>query len=604
MKDSLYSAIGHAAPCLEKHLDFDAFLLSTLVPEVQISQRGYNIIRRRIAILLGQWMPIKPGELDRPAVYQIFQYLLNKDDPLNDQVVRVTAGRQLKNVLDPFEFTAEGFLPYSSPILQSLMSLMQEAELIETKMALLETVRMAVVKMEDHVSFPTVCRKIVLILTYLFIDRSVCGSNRFSPPAFVGTIGRTAFDETSNTDANNGVDPFDEAKIYQIPFLDFAPYTEICRARIGKNAVFIDLKNAWTDIQQETLVYLLEESLELWSAILMQTPAPAPTPLLALFPSLFPIFDLGTECTRQALEIAESYVILAPQEFMDDNIRFRLLAFLEPLVGPNVRSSIGLVPNVAEKLIRVGESIDNGSEQVYTAIAKSFIDSSFLQSLLAGLYDAHQAHLTTGPHRKAPAVYGVTETDYFSVLARLALASPRTFFSAVTSATGSSSDVEPMTWILNEWFSHFDNIGDINRKKLHALGLTKLLSVNGVSAPPPQFLLEHLQSYLNIWTALITELAEGTEDDPVRQGDYLIYWADEPADPNELKWQETEPPQSTRERMWNITDPVRKLNIRHFVTEHLRGVVNSCGGIDSFKENWLVNVDQDVVNGFGQLGVF
>ena len=153
MKDSLYSAIGHAAPCLEKHLDFNAFLLSTLVPEVQISQPGYNIIRRRIAILLGQWMPVKPSELDRPAVYQIFQYLLNKNDPLNDQVVRVTAGRQLKNVLDPFEFTAEDFLPYSTPILQSLMSLMQEVELVETKMALLETVRMAVVKMEDHVSF-------------------------------------------------------------------------------------------------------------------------------------------------------------------------------------------------------------------------------------------------------------------------------------------------------------------------------------------------------------------------------------------------------------------------------------------------------------------
>lgn len=336
----------------------------------------------------------------------------------------------------------------------------------------------------------------------------------------------------------------------------------------------------------------------------MQTPSPASAQLLALFPCLFPIFDMDTECTRQALEITESYIILAPQEFTNDNIRFRLLTCLEPLVGPNIRSSIGLVPNLAEKLIRVGESIEDGSEQVYTAIGKSFIDSSFLQSLLAGLYDAHQAHLTTGPHRKAPAVYGVTETDYFSVLARLALANPRIFLSAVTSATGSASEVEPMSWILAEWFSHFDNVGDVNRKKLHALGLTKLLSVNGTSAPPPQFLLEHLQSYLNIWTALITELAEGTEEDPAKQGDYLIYSADEPTDPNQLKWHDTEPPQSTRERLWSISDPVRKLNIRHFVTEHLSGVVSACGGADAFRDNWLVNVDQDIVNGFAQLGVF
>lgn len=151
LKDSIYSAIGLAAPCLEKQVDFNSFLLSTLIPEVQIQQSGYNILRRRIAILLGQWYPIKPQELDGQAVCQVFQHLLNKADPVNDQVVRVTAGRQLKNILDTLEFTAEGFLPYIRPILTSLVELIEEMSLIETKMSLLETVRVVVVKMEDHV---------------------------------------------------------------------------------------------------------------------------------------------------------------------------------------------------------------------------------------------------------------------------------------------------------------------------------------------------------------------------------------------------------------------------------------------------------------------
>lgn len=153
MKDSLYSAIGLAAACLEKHLDFNSFLVSTLVPEVQVQGTGYNILRRRISVLLGQWVPIKPTELDKGAVYGIFQHLLNKEDATNDQVVRVTAGRQLRPVLDPYEFSAEQFMPYSTPILHSLMQLIQECTLSETKMALLETVRVAVVKMEDHVGF-------------------------------------------------------------------------------------------------------------------------------------------------------------------------------------------------------------------------------------------------------------------------------------------------------------------------------------------------------------------------------------------------------------------------------------------------------------------
>jgi hypothetical protein len=119
---------------------------------VQIEDQEYKVLRRRTAILLGQWVPVKPESLNRPAIYQIFQHLLNQSDPLNDLVVRITAGRQLRNVLDPFEFRAAEFMPHATPILQSLLSLIREVELSETKMGLLETVRIAVIKMEDHVS--------------------------------------------------------------------------------------------------------------------------------------------------------------------------------------------------------------------------------------------------------------------------------------------------------------------------------------------------------------------------------------------------------------------------------------------------------------------
>lgn len=157
LKESLYSAIGLAVATLEQHLDFNAFLESTLVAEVQIEEQGYKLLRRRIAVVLGQWAPVKPGELNNNAIYQIFQHLLNKEDGLNDLVVRITAGRQLRNVLDPYEFSPAEFMPYAPSILQNLMSLIQEAELPDTKMGLLETVRVAVIKMEDHVGVPSRC---------------------------------------------------------------------------------------------------------------------------------------------------------------------------------------------------------------------------------------------------------------------------------------------------------------------------------------------------------------------------------------------------------------------------------------------------------------
>ncbi len=117
---------------------------------MQIQEVGYNILRRRIGIILGQWLPVKTG-LNRPLVYQIFIHLLDQQDPLNDRVVRITAGRQFKNVVDPFEFDAEQFMPYAPEILGRLMALIEEVELSDTKLALLNTVSVVVVRMEHHV---------------------------------------------------------------------------------------------------------------------------------------------------------------------------------------------------------------------------------------------------------------------------------------------------------------------------------------------------------------------------------------------------------------------------------------------------------------------
>ena len=149
LKDSIYAAVGIAAPVLEHHLDFGAFLNSTLVPEMQIQQPGYNILRRRIAIIIGQWMPVK--NFNGPLVYQTFQYLLDKNDSLNDVVVRVTAGRQLKNVIDPWPLEIEHFTPYMEAIFSGLMGLIQEVDLPETKIALLNTLSTIVMRMEHHV---------------------------------------------------------------------------------------------------------------------------------------------------------------------------------------------------------------------------------------------------------------------------------------------------------------------------------------------------------------------------------------------------------------------------------------------------------------------
>ena len=338
----------------------------------------------------------------------------------------------------------------------------------------------------------------------------------------------------------------------------------------------------------------------------MQTPSPASPEIISLLPSILPILEEGTDATPQGLQIVESYILLAPQAVLSDELRLPILNSLQTLLQYTTKQRTGVVPRLVDMMIRGAETIDGGSEASYSAISQSLLESSFLQSLLEGLYTAHEASQTTGPNRKTTYVAGVVETDYYSVLARLALANPKIFASAVATAT-SSAEEQTLTWLLAEWFSHYDNIGSVNQKKLHALALTQLLALQAPSSdtsgatPPPPYILNHLQSYLTIWTDIITELAEGGTDP---NADYLVCWnapaGSATAQPEE---QENEDPETRRRREWDNADAIHRFPMRDFVRHRLQELIVACGGAQRFQEEWLLNVDAEVVAAFGALGL-
>ncbi|KAJ5309675.1 uncharacterized protein N7443_002136 [Penicillium atrosanguineum] len=573
LKDSLYSAIGLAAASLEQHLNFNDFLQGTMVTEVQIQDQQYRLLRRRIALVLGQWVPVKYGELNTDAIFQIFQHLLNKDDPLNDLVVRITAGRQLSQVLDPYEFQAAHFMPFAQSILGNLMSLVQEVEMPETKMGLLETVRVAVVKMEHHIAPFT--DQILSLLPPLWEES---GDEHLMKQAIL-----TLLSSLINS---------------------------LKQESVRYHSLILPLIQSSVHPESETLVYLLDEALDLWTAIIQQSPTPS-SDILALLPSVFPILQSGTDSAPQALQIVESYILLAPQDVFKDEYRTPLLLALQELLSHTTRQRIGVVPRLVEMLIRSGEAINGGSEETYNAISQSLIQSSFLRSILEGLHSAYEASETTGPNRKTSNVIGVVETEYYSVVARLALASPTIFASAIATAVQGDNIQSPykdLPWLLKEWFEHYDNISSVNQKKLHVLALTQLLALKqnppNPTAPdlPADFLRQFLQSYLTVWTDLILELAEGGQD---TNADYLVFWGAPsgsatavPEAPDEV-----EPPENHRRRDWESSDIIHRFPIRDFVRDRLQQLIVACGGPETFQAEWLANVDADVVSAFGALGL-
>ncbi|TKA74604.1 hypothetical protein B0A55_05436 [Friedmanniomyces simplex] len=568
-KDSVYTAIGLAAPVVFEQLDFDAFIRDVLVAEVQKQKPGFNILRRRVAILLGQWISIRITE--RQLVYQIFQFLLSTTDPLNDQVVRVTAGRQLSKVVDDWNTKSDDLEPYIDSILAQLMALINEVELTETKMALLNTISVIVERMEHRIS--PFAERIVGMLPQLW---EASGEEHLMKQAILTILARLV-------NAMKG---------------ESVPLHGMVLPIIGGAVV----------PGSDTEVYLLEDAMDLWASIIVQMPQPSQE-ALELVPLLFPIYEFGSEQLRKALEITESYLLLAPEHMLSDNIRQPLFSALSTLFAAlkSKPEANGMVCNIVELAIRQSHKL--GGTAAVDQTASDLVQVGFLGKLLEGLRGSWTAHCTTGPLAMHSPVDGIVETDYFAILARLIMGSLEGFSSAVQAAapqvpssqTGRSRNPldDTMGWLLEEWFSHFENIGDPGRRKLMALALTKLLDLN------QRVILLSLQSLMTVWTDVITELRDDTQEttsstmDHSKEGDSLVYSSSstlQPPDPHEA-------PEDARRRGSTYIDEVHTVSLPAFVKETLERAVAVSGGEEAFRREWVGNVDRDVWGAFMGLGI-
>ncbi|KAI1609016.1 armadillo-type protein [Exophiala viscosa] len=561
LKDSLYSAVGIAAACLEDVLDFNTFLRTTLVPEVQMLQPNYNLLRRRTAILLGQWVPIKPEAIDRVAVYQIFTHLLASGEELNDHVVRVTAGRQLRLVLEPFEFNFAEFQPYASHLLKSLMSLISETELSETKMALLETVRVAVTKLEGHIE--PYAPDIMSMLQPLWIDS---GEEHLMKQAILTMV--------------------------------TAIVTSLGQKSLSYHVAILPIIRDSVQPDSEAIVYLLEEALDLWTAIIQQTPSDQASPeLLTLSHSLLPLLDIGSELLRQIFEIVESYIMLSPTTILEPKFLTPLLGSMKELLSMLSSSrtrDASLAPHVLENLvatIAVGGHLD--PQQGFTHLLGSMVNTGYLASLLALLKQAYDYHQDPRVNRRPPDLIGPGETTLFTLLARIALLSPDQFVQAVIATNVNSAPTpSPMHWLVTEWLQSIDGIGDVLRKKLQVLALTSLLTTT--TSPCPDLMLDNLQSLLTTWTDVVLELGQDASDES--KGDYL--WHNTPG--NMPEWPDATP-EDGRKRVVSNGDPIYTVNIREFIASTLRLTMESAGGPAAFEHEWLTRVDSVVLKAFVDL---
>lgn len=248
-----------------------------MLEELKFKSHKFRIIRKRIIWLIGQWTGVKFSKSLRPEVYRACLDLLH---PSEDLVVRLTASKTLKNMMDDFEFDAEQFLEFLEPAIALLFTLLKEVNECDTKMTVLYVMSFIIEKMSMSIKL-----EVENLVQYLPLLWEESREHDMLRCAIISTLLQII------------------KALYEIP----SPEPIV--------AFIYQIIEMSTNINEPSHVYLLEEGLELWLIVVQYTKTMSHD-LLRLCDNLLPLIEQCHNNLRTCLAITETYVFLCPDVFL------------------------------------------------------------------------------------------------------------------------------------------------------------------------------------------------------------------------------------------------------------------------------------------------
>ncbi|KAI1137134.1 ARM repeat-containing protein [Hypoxylon sp. FL0543] len=547
-REAVYTAMGLAAPMVNEQFDFETVLKTIIVNDAQRTGPLCQVLRRRIAILLSQWVPVKASKESRPLIYEIFRHFLNPNDPSNDIVVRITTARLFKVVFDEFGFEGEMFTPFASDVLTQLINLLPEVEVDEAKLAILESTRMLIQRMETHVS--------------QFGDMIMDAI-----PAIWQSAGELGF-------------MMKQSVLAIIQSLVMSMRTESQRYQ----PMILPLIAEASQENTELYIYLIEEALDLWSNVLHQSQPPLSPELLSLADTVLRLLRNPGDHTFTLTSILGCYVILAPEQMLEDLYRAPTLIALWSSIESKNRELVNVTARYIDAFIRLAHEL--GGQDGLRIVVGDMMTTGIIPTMLENIHDHFEARQTTGPKKREARVKTPTLIEYFTILSRIAVIDP-TMFIEMLATRGPLGEI--WGWLSSEWFATFDSMADHTTQKLNLLALTRFLEL---TQPMEDLVLQKIQDYFSMWTMVMLQIIGDSSPDV---GVDLLVFSTEP-EPTE--W---DTPKDVRERSLFSTDPVKRVQSLQFVKERIDSLVSRVGGPQSFQEKWGVNVDKEILSGFEAL---
>nr|CAD7396049.1 unnamed protein product [Timema cristinae] len=493
-KDAVYNAVGLAAFDFYDEVNFDQWFSTTLGEELRIKEGNYRVIRRRVAWLIGQWTGVKLSQELRPALYSSMLPLLEQGE---DIAVRLTASSTLKLAVDDFEFNTDQFLPFLEPCFSLLFALLQEAQECDTKMHVLYVLSFIV----ERVGFSIRPYSNALI-QYLPLLWEQSAEHNMLRCAIVSTLVHLA-------------------KAIGVLNKDFYQF-------------LIPVIALSTDMAQDAHVYLLEDGLELWLAVLENSTQMTPE-LLQLFNNMQPLFHHHADNLRTCLYITQANILLSPEQFLKMYGEIVVASSNEMLA--DMRSEgIVMTMRLIETCLRSAPSI---AQEIVKPI---------LPRVFEAVYRGSE--------------YPMVMSMYLSVMSRILLSS-RDVFSQVVSIVAQLEDSRAeiiLDKILDVWLDKMPLVTQLERRKLLGIALTSLLTVQS------SYVLEKFCGVLLCVTEVLNDVVkldmDGGMFDALMYSDQLSSSVSE----DDLDY-ETEHDQ--RRRMLAATDPVHTIVLRDYLQTQL-----------------------------------
>ncbi|KAI9096512.1 armadillo-type protein [Phlyctochytrium arcticum] len=488
LKDAVYCAVGLAASDLYDFVDLEQWFRSNLLPEASKTDSSFTILHRRIAWLLAQWFPVKPTPSIRADAYKLLLLLMGSSYNI---VVRLTAVSSMRVMIDDFEFDKNEFVPLFQELLDRLASVLNELDGVDSALSVVACLGVAVERMGDS------------LLPYTQDVMNLL------PPLWEGSEGRNML----------------RASIMTI----LTTVTKTLRADSeGFNSFVVPIIAHSVDESQPAHVYLLEDGIDLWLAVVQNSQRISPE-LLSLMDYALKLLSFGGEQMTKILAIVEGYVILDPL--------LVLRIYAHPLFHQFAEMLGGLRPEAS------------------TAILNS-IDIILQSCNLANCFDAIRDILfQTGLYTKLVTTVlqdsevGMILVRYLAVIARIGICGAESLVVAMDSQLAPLVDV---------WCEKFDQMGHGKHRKLTAMALASLLSTGN----PRVF--ERVQNIFPILSSVLIEL-KGLDSDQA-----IIYTYESPPDSDDEGSLDRARRQALSEQ-----DPVVGVDLPQYV----RGALASCQAV-------------------------